>query len=89
MLQFVCMCNAGLQFTSCGPFANGGQVWPEIERFDHKTEMKELLVRVTGMDLYIRRWDGRPVLGGICSGLAVAVFENCFFLTPENLCLFI
>ena len=48
-------------------FANGGQVQPEIAWCTNK-EMFEDLENdhyVTGMELWIRQWDGRSVLGGL------------------------
>ena len=43
-------------------YADLGQVQPEISHFDDAHEDRR--VYVTGMKLWIRRWDGRPVLGG-------------------------
>ena len=48
-------------------FANGGQVQPEIARCTNK-EMFEDLENdhyVTGMELWIRQWGGKSVLGGL------------------------
>lgn len=48
-------------------FANGRQVQPEIAHHANKETFERLENDhyVTGMELWIRRWDGRPVLGGL------------------------
>ena len=47
-------------------YANGGRVQPEIDHCTHKMfEDLENDCYVTGMELWIRQWDGRPVLGGL------------------------
>ena len=47
-------------------YANGGQVQSEIERCrDEMFEDLENDCYVTGMELWIRQWDGRDVLGGL------------------------
>lgn len=56
---------AGLKFSPSQKFAGGGQVRPIRERFDHRLTITDITSYVVGMDLFFRRWDGRPVLGGI------------------------
>ena len=48
-------------------FANGRQVQPEIEYCSDKVTVEDLEVDhyVTGMELWIRQWDGTSVLGGL------------------------
>ena len=48
-------------------FANGRQVQPEIAQHSDKDGLENLENEccVTGMELWIRHWDGRPVLGGL------------------------
>ena len=48
-------------------FANGRDVQPEIAHYVDKDASEDLESDhyVTGMELWIRRWDGRPVLGGL------------------------
>lgn len=54
-------------------FANGGQVHPEISHHSNKEAAEDLGndVFIKGMELWIRRWDGRPVLGGL------KIFYSC------------
>ena len=44
--------------------ANGGQVGPEQGTFDDMVVVQKDRAHVKGMKIWIRRWDGRPVLGG-------------------------
>ena len=48
-------------------FANGGQVHPETSYHSDKETVEDLSsdVYIKGVELWIRRWDGRPVLGGL------------------------
>ena len=47
-------------------YADGGHVQPEIDHCTDKMfEDLENDCYVTGMELWIRQWDGRPVLGGL------------------------
>lgn len=46
-------------------FANHGYVLPDLESFRDEFKERGLQCHVTGMKLWIRRWDGRPVLGGL------------------------
>jgi len=48
-------------------FANGGHVNPETARHTDKETVEDLDndIYIKGMELWIRRWDGRPVLGGL------------------------
>ena len=48
-------------------FANGGNVHPETSHHNNKEAAEDLGsdVFIKGMKLWIRRWDGRPVLGGL------------------------
>ena len=48
-------------------FANGGQVNSETSKHTDKEAVEDLDndVYIKGMELWIRRWDGRPVLGGL------------------------
>ncbi|KAK3754501.1 hypothetical protein QZH41_007025 [Actinostola sp. cb2023] len=45
--------------------ANGGHVDNLVETFDDKEKICIEEDYVTGMEFWIRRWDGRPVIGGI------------------------
>ncbi|KAL9979948.1 hypothetical protein ACROYT_G008471 [Oculina patagonica] len=48
-------------------FANGGQVKPESSNHSDEKAVQDLDndVYIKGMELWIRTWDGRPVLGGL------------------------
>ena len=48
-------------------FATGGYVHPETSHHNNKEAAEDLGsdVFIKGMKLWIRRWDGRPVLGGL------------------------
>ena len=43
-------------------FAAGGEVQPILERFEDKPQ--EVFVYIRAVKLWIRRWDGRPIVGG-------------------------
>ena len=45
-------------------FANGGQIQPETNTFCDLENLTDD-VFINGLKLWIRRWDGRPVLGGL------------------------
>ena len=70
-------------------YANGGQVQPEIACCTE--EMFEDLENdcyVTGMELWIRQWDGRPVLGGLKvyykDGKTMVFGQDCGGTYAEN-----
>jgi len=70
-------------------YANGGQVQPEIECLeDEMVGGLENDSYVTGMELWVRQWDGRPVLGGLKvyykGGKAMVFGQDCGGTYAEN-----
>ena len=49
-------------YTESKAFAAGGQIKPVVNQFNDEKQATN--GQVTGIKLWIRRWDGRPVLGG-------------------------
>ncbi len=57
---------AVLRFHKSVAFAAGGEIQPILERFEDKPH--EAYVYIRAVKLWIRRWDGRPIVGGESRG---------------------
>ncbi len=51
-----------LRFHKSVAFAAGGEVQPMLEKFEDKPQ--EIYVYIKAVKLWIRKWEGRPIVGG-------------------------